>query len=114
MASGILWDTLLARLESECGAGIREWHQYSKKAPASLKVKRGDRTIVYLLPGEAGDFTASFALGAKALALARDAGCGEYLAGARTYAEGTAVRVTVCGTVELEAVLKLARAKIAG
>lgn len=114
MAFGILWDTLLARLESECGAGTRQWHQYSKKAPASLKVKRGDRTIVYLLPGAGEAFTASFALGAKALALAREAGCGEYLEGARKYAEGTAVRVTVHGIAELEAVLKLARAKIAG
>jgi hypothetical protein len=46
MATGLAWDTLLALLESECGAGKREWHQYSKKAAPSLRVRRGERTIV--------------------------------------------------------------------
>jgi hypothetical protein len=70
MTSRPIWDTLLAQLESECGAGTREWHHYLKTAAPSLRVKHGGRTIVYLLPAEDG-FTASFALGAKALALAR-------------------------------------------
>ena len=113
MAAGLAWDTLLAQLESECGAGTREWHQYSKKAAPSLRVKRGERTIVYLLPGEDG-FTASFAMGAKALTLAREAGLGQYLEGARKYAEGTAVRVMVRGMEEVAVVVALARAKIAG
>lgn len=113
MATGIVWETLLEKLESECGAGTREWHQYSKKAPPSLRVKRGARTIVYLLPGEDG-FTASFAMGAKALALAREAGLGAYLEGARKYAEGTAVRVTVREMADIATIVGLAKAKIAG
>jgi hypothetical protein len=113
MATGLAWDSLLALLESECGAGKREWYQYSKNAPPSLRVKRGERTVVYLLPGEDG-FTASFAMGAKALALAREAGLGPYLEGARKYAEGTAVRVVVRGMEEVAVVVALARAKVAG
>ena len=113
MEHGPLWETILSRLESECGAGNRGWHQYSKKVSPSLRVKKGDRTIVYLLPGEAG-FQASFALGARALELAREAGYGHLLEGARKYAEGTAVRVLVREEADVQAVVALAKAKIQG
>lgn len=113
MEQGILWESLLARLESECGAGKREWHQYAKKAPPSLRVKKGERTIVYLLPGDDG-FQASFALGARALELVREAGYGGLLEGARKYAEGTAVRLQVREEADVLAVLAIAHAKIAG
>jgi hypothetical protein len=113
MEHGEIWETLLARLESECGAGKRVWHQYSKKVPAALRVKKGERTIVYLSPGADG-FLASFAMGAGALALVREAGFGHLLEGAKKYAEGTAVRVRVREVGDLEGVLALAAAKIRG
>ncbi|MBL8237149.1 MAG: DUF3788 family protein [Bryobacterales bacterium] len=108
-----LWEKLVAALAAECGAGEYEWKKYAKKAPWSLRVKREGRVIVYLLPGE-GEFTASFALGGRALELAREAGLGALLEGAKKYAEGTAVRVLVRNEEDMSAVVGLARVKIAG
>lgn len=68
-----LWAELLGALAGECGEG--DWHKYSKNAAWSWRAKREGRTIVYLLPGADG-VTASFALGAAAVAQVREAGGG--------------------------------------
>ena len=106
-----LWKALLAELSDDCGAGEYEWKKYAKNPSWSLRVKREGRVIVYLLPGEGG-FTASLALGGRALALAREAGLGALLEGAKKHAEGTAVQVVVRNEGDLAAVVGLARAKI--
>jgi len=104
-----LWAELLGALAGECGEG--DWHKYSKNAAWSWRAKREGRVIVYLLPGADG-VTASFALGAAAVAQVREAGSGGLLEGARKYAEGTAVRVKVAGRGDIGTVLTVARAKI--
>ena len=112
-----LWEQLLRDLSTELRAPIREWNSYSQKAGWSLRVKRGDRVIVYLAPCE-GYFRASFALGDKALQAARASGLPqpvlEIIATAKKYAEGTAVRIRVNGQEDVEVVKKLAKAKLEG
>jgi uncharacterized protein DUF3788 len=60
-AGKALWDELVDGLARETKL-TREWNSYSKKAGWSLRLKRGDRNIVYLSPFR-GCFRASFALG---------------------------------------------------
>lgn len=110
-----LWDQLLADLACESGVTTAEWHSYSRKSGWAMRLKRGARAIVYLSPGK-GRFTASLALGGKAV----EAACASPLPkrviraieGARKYAEGTAVRLEVKGATDVVAVKALAAIKI--
>jgi hypothetical protein len=108
-----LWDELLAALP-ECG--VHEWKSYSRKAGWALRLKRGERAIVYLSPGRGG-FTASFALGDRAVAAARAAGLPapvvRIIDEAKKYAEGTAVRIDVKTSKDVAVVRKLVAIKLA-
>jgi len=110
-----LWDELAAIMEEELGLDTQDWNSYSPKAGWSLRWKRKERNIVYLSPHR-GCFTASFALGDKALLAARAQGLPaetlKILKEAKKYAEGTAVRVTVKTAKDIEVVKKLAMAKL--
>ncbi len=110
-----MWDELAAILEKELGLDAQEWNSYSPKAGWSLRLRRKERNIVYLSPHR-GCFTASFALGYKALQAARAQGLPapilKILKEAKRYAEGTAVRITVKAAADLEVVKKLAMAKL--
>jgi hypothetical protein len=68
-----LWDQLLTELADELKLPAREWNSYSQKAGSALRVKRGDRVILYLAPFQ-GAFRASFALGEKAVQAAKAGG----------------------------------------
>ena len=104
------WDRLLADLDL-----TPEWHSHSPKAGWALRLKREKRNIVYLSPCRGG-FLASFALGDRAVAAAREAklppGVVKIVGEARRYAEGTAVRLEVKGASDLAAVRKLAGIKL--
>jgi len=110
-----LWDELAAIMEEELGLDTQEWNSYSPKAGWSLRWKRKERNIVYLSPHH-GCFTASFALGEKALQAARAQGLPapalKIIKEAKKYAEGTAVRITVKTAKDIEIVKKLAMAKL--
>lgn len=110
-----LWDQLLAALADEFGVVTREWNSYSKKAGWALRLKRGDRAIVYLSPSR-GCFTASFALGAKAVEAARQSKLPQraikIIDEAKRYAEGTGVRIDVNGPKDIDIVEKLVKAKV--
>lgn len=103
-----LWDELLAAVP-ECD--VQEWNSYSRKAGWALRLKRGGHAIVYLSPGHGG-FTASFALGDRAVKAARAAGV-RAVEGARKYAEGTAVRIEVKSSRDVALVRTLAAVKLA-
>ena len=109
------WDRLLTELAAECGLVMREWNCYSRKAGWSLRLQRRTRNIVYLSPHR-GSFGASFALGDKAIQAARDSELPKrvlkIIAEAKKYAEGTAVRIEVTNSEDVEAVKKLAKAKL--
>lgn len=110
-----LWEQLLTELTDELKLSAREWNSYSKKAGWSLRVKRGDRIILYLAPF-LGAFRASFALGDKAVQAAKASGLPKpvvkIIEGAKKYAEGTAVRIEVNNAEDIEVVKKLAKAKL--
>ena len=109
------WDRLLATLATQYRSNVREWSSYSPKARWSLKVKHDQRTIVYLSPSR-GCFTASFALGDKAVKAAQQSGLPQraldMIKDAKRYAEGTAVRIDVYGTKDVAVVEKLAAIKL--
>ncbi|MDD8027520.1 MAG: DUF3788 domain-containing protein [Acidobacteriota bacterium] len=112
-----LWDEVLETLAAELGLKTREWHSYSVKAGWALRIKKGDRNIVYLIP-ETGGFSVSVVLGDKAIAAARKTGLPaavlDLIAGARKYAEGTGIRFEVGNSGDVAAVRALAAAKLAG
>ncbi|MBZ5627862.1 MAG: DUF3788 domain-containing protein [Acidobacteriia bacterium] len=114
-ASKALWDQLVDDLAKRHKLAP-EWNSYSKKAGWSLRLKRGDRNIVYLSPFR-GCFQASFALGDKAVVTALAGGLPKpvikLIKEAKRYAEGTAVRIDVKGTEDVEIVKKLAAIKLA-
>ena len=109
-----LWDQLVAELTANLKLTC-ESNSYSIKAGWSLRLKRDTRNIVYLSPSRGG-FMASFALGDKAIAAARASELPKrvlkLIAGAKKYAEGTAVRIEVRGTEDLAVVKKLAEIKL--
>src|ERR1035437_6387990 len=111
-----LWDQLVTGLAQEYGVAVQEWNSYSRKAGWSLRLKRGERNIVYLSPGR-GCFMASFALGDRAVRAARESALPkpvlQIIESAKRYAEGTAVRLEVSGPRDIAAVKKLAAIKLA-
>ena len=110
-----LWERLVADLGREHGIVDLEWHSYSRKVGWAAKLKKGDRTILYLAPC-GGSFRASFALGDKAVAAAKEsklpAAVLKLIAEARRYAEGTAVRIDVKKAGDVAVVMKLAVIKM--
>ena len=110
-----LWDRLLQELATELDVAACEWNSYSRKAGWSLKVKRGQRTIVYLSPCH-GSFRASFALGDKAVEAALASKLPNpvltNIREAKRYAEGTAVRIDVTGEKDITVIVKLAKSKV--
>jgi hypothetical protein len=109
-----LWDELVNDLSKQHKLA-HEWNSYSKKAGWALRLKRGDRNIVYLSPSRGG-FRASFALGDKAVAAARKSGLPprtiKSISEAKRYAEGTAVRIEVNSSEDVAIVNKLAVIKL--
>jgi uncharacterized protein DUF3788 len=109
------WDQLVNDLTQENDLDVHEWNSSSTKAGWSLRLKRGDRIIVYLIPLH-GEFQAALVLGDKALKVAQQtqlpARTRKIIAEAPRYAEGTGVRITVNGREDLSAIQKLARIKL--
>jgi hypothetical protein len=109
-----LWDHLLAVLSDGLGICTHEWNSYSPKAGWSLKVKRGERTILYMAPCR-GSFRVSFALGDKAVKAALQSKLPprvlKVIKDAKRYTEGTAVRVEVKTAKDIPIITRLAAAK---
>lgn len=113
-ASKALWDELVNGMAKEHKL-TREWNSYSKKAGWALRLKRGERNIVYLSPSR-GCFRASFALGDKAVRAALASGLPKpvtkLIQEAKRYAEGTAVRIDVNRPEDIAIVKQLAAIKL--
>ncbi|MGP8243817.1 MAG: DUF3788 domain-containing protein [Bryobacteraceae bacterium] len=114
-AAKAIWDQLLAELAEECDLVTREWNSYSRQAGWSLRLKRGERNIVYLSPGR-GCLVASFALGDRAVRAARESNLPkrvmQIIEEAKRYAEGTAVRLEVNGPRDIAAIKRLVAIKL--
>ena len=101
-----LWDRVCADLQLP-----GEWHSYSKKAGWSMRLKRGERNILYLIPGT-GQFDVSMVFGDRAVVAARNRGLAPIFEGAKRYAEGTALRFPVKGPRDFANVKKLVEIKL--
>ena len=112
--SKILWDELLSELKKEFQLKP-EWNSYSIKAGWALRMKKGERNIVYLSPSQGG-FRVSFVLGEKAVKAALDSGLPARLVKmireAKRYPEGRAVRIDVNNARDVVVIKKLVEIKL--
>jgi len=110
-----LWKNLIADLNRDLKLDAEEWNSDSIKAGWSLRLQRKKRNIVYLSPSTSC-FLASFALGDKAVAVARVAklppSTHKLIDAAKRYAEGTAVRIEVHDAKDANVVTTLAKIKL--
>ena len=111
-----LWDKLVADLVKENGIDTQEWNSYSVKAGWSLRLKVKKRNIIYLCPCK-DCFFVSFALGDKAVKEALQSDLPErvikIIKEAKRYAEGTAVRLDIKKTQDVDISKKLTAIKLA-
>jgi hypothetical protein len=114
--AAVVWKSLIEWLGQEAGVDRLEWGSSGKKYGWGLRAKRGDRTIVYLIPQDRA-FLVAIVLGDRAVAAARSATLParvlEVIAAARRYAEGTGFRVPVHDLGDLAWVEELVRIKVA-
>lgn len=111
---------LWTELKRGAGSGsiplAAEWGYTSKTTGWGLRLKKGDRIILYMTPCE-GYFLASFALGEKAAMAAAEEGLPDsvlsVIHAAKKYAEGRAVRLEVRSAKDLRIVHMLVDLKMA-
>ena len=110
-----LWDRLVEELASEHDVTTREWKSYSAKSGWSLRLMRGTRTILWLVP-YTGCFQAAFIFGEKALTAIRQSAVParvlQMLDEAPRYPEGTGLRFQVKAVKDVALVNKLAVIKL--
>jgi hypothetical protein len=113
--SWVLWKQLVAELKQEQKLDGEEWNSSGLKYGWSFCLQMKRRNIVYLGPGS-GSFMASFVLGDKAIAVARKSNLPVYvlkmIAEAKSYGEGTPVRIEVSKPEDLVPVKTLAKIKV--
>lgn len=106
-----LWEEVQARVASRLGALTTSWGFATKSTGWGLRVRRGERAILYLTPCR-GHFLVSFALGEKAVVAARTAKLPAKVVaaidGAKRYAEGRGVFLKIERAADLPAIEKLA------
>jgi hypothetical protein len=109
-----MWRRLTEDLCGDTVALEPQWAFAGEKFGWSLRLKHGKRIIVYLTP-QRGHFLASFSLGKKAYAAAREQGLPHnvltLIDEAPQYAEGRGVRIPVRAQRDAHAIATLARIK---
>lgn len=109
------WTDLVAHVASTCPTIEEAWTFSGAKFGWSLRLKRGERVLVYLTPQD-GRFLAGFVLGEKAVAAAAENGLPPavlaLLDAAPRYAEGRGIRVTVGSGGDLSTVRHLVALKV--
>ena len=111
--SKTLWDEIVVHIASKYAPVTEAWGFYRSW---SLRLKRKDRTILYLLPGN-GSLRCAFVFGAKATEAARNAKLPKAVLKAideaPVYAEGRGFRLDVRTAKDVETVKALAAIKMA-
>ena len=110
------WIRLIDHVRSRRDRLREEWAYPGAKFGWSLRLREGDRNLLYLTPGR-GEFLVGVVLGDRAIAAAREAGASaEALAladAAPKYAEGRGIRVSVREPDDLPLAMELAGIKLA-
>lgn len=108
------WTRLIELVTREIDAISQAWGFTSASTGWGLRLRRGERIIVYMTPGS-GKFLVSFALGEKAVAAARakklPSWVIEGIDAAPRYAEGRGVRFEISGARKVVPLAALARIK---
>ncbi|HEU4478044.1 MAG TPA: DUF3788 family protein [Pyrinomonadaceae bacterium] len=111
----IFWKELKRRIASRFGPLTYEWGFSSKSTGWGLRLKHKERIILYMTPCQ-GYFLASFALGDKAVEVARagnvPASIMKAIESAKRYAEGRGVRLKVSSARDVRNIEKLAVIKM--
>jgi hypothetical protein len=111
-ASKTLWDEFVRHVSAEYPPVTEAWGFYKSW---SLRLKRKDRTIVYLLPRE-GHFQCAFVFGGKATEAARRAKLPKsvlkVIEEAPVYAEGRGFRLEVQSAKDVETMKTLTAVKL--
>lgn len=114
-SSAEAWAQFVEWMEHEEGITTEEWKSDGPKYGWSLRLKRRDRTIVYLAPC-GGCFRAAFVLGDRAMEAVRQTKfpekVAELIAGSPHYPEGTGIRLIVERPEDLAPIRKLAEIKL--
>jgi len=109
------WKGLIEAIGKAFPPLVVEWGYTSKTTGWGLRLKRENRTVLYMTPCE-GFFLASFVLGEKAAAAARARGLPEAVLlaidGAPRYAEGRGVRFEIRTLRDLKSIKELADIKM--
>jgi len=115
-AAAPLWQDLRARIGRRFSPLVETWGFSGKSTGWGLRLKRGERTILYMTPRQ-GHFLVSFALGEKAVKAAHGSDLPpavlQVIDRAPKYAEGRGVRLELRGLDELAAIETLAEIKMA-
>ena len=110
------WDSLVKHLASQYEPLDETWIFSGAQWGWALRLKWKKRTVLYMTPCR-GHFVVGFALGEKAVKLARGSGLSEtvlsVIAEAKKYAEGRAVRLEIRTKKDLDSVKELAAIKMA-
>jgi hypothetical protein len=110
------WAALVDHVGGTYPPAVERWSFAGAKYGWSLRLVRGDRVILYLIP-RAGHFLVGIVLGGKAVAAAQDAGLPasvlEAIAAAPRYAEGTGLRLPVSEEGQLPPIHVLVALKMA-
>jgi hypothetical protein len=114
-ASYALWKQLISELKKELHLDGEDWHSSGVKYGWALRLQKKDRNILYLGPLR-GRFLASFVLGDKAVAIARNSQLAlpllKMIGDAKRYGEGTPVRIEVSKAEDLDPIKLLAKIKV--
>ncbi len=109
------WSGLKSHLAVAYGPIREEWGFTAKSTGWGLRLKRGDRTLLYMTPCS-GHFLVSLVLGDKAVRAAHERGLPESiltaLDSARKYAEGRGIRLQIRTPAELKPIEALAAIKV--
>jgi hypothetical protein len=111
------WDAVLADLGAREDGLVPQWKVYGAKHGWQLKVSKGKRAVVYLIP-HTGTFTAGLALGGRAVAALASSGLpsdlAEAIRSAKKATEGRPARVEVGSGKQVAVVRALIALKLDG
>ena len=110
------WADLVAHVDRTYAPVIEQWNFAGARYGWSLRLRKRDRVILYLIP-RANGFLVGIVLGAKAISAAQSAGLPasvlEAIAQAPRYAEGTGLRLPISDESQLPPIQTLAALKMA-
>lgn len=110
-----LWAELIGWVRSHRDRLREEWGYPGAKFGWSLRLKEGERNLVYLTPGR-GEFLVGVVVGERAVAAARERGlsvtAAAVLDAAPRHAEGRGCRLAVRGPEELRLARELVGVKL--